>query len=331
MANQVTRIADVIVPEVFSSYVIERTAELSAIFSSGIAIANPKLNQLITGGGRTITLPAFKDLTGRSQLLSDTTPLETKKIGTKADVAVALYRGNAWSSNDLASALAGSDPQQAIADLVADYWAREQNAILVDVLTGAFAATSMAALKIGDTSTYYDGDLIVDAQGKLGDAAGKLQGLIMHSQVRNDLLKKDKTAFRMWREEGVEYNKYLNYDVIVDDSCPYDSTNGTYTSYLFARGAVSLGMGQPVGMPLTETDRDILAGDDVLANRLPMVIHPNGMKWKGTPATETPSDTELRTGTNWERVSDIKNMGIVQVTAKIGSAPAQPVTPPTGG
>ena len=315
MAN--TKIADVIIPEVFTPYVIEKIQEKSALFRSGIAVVNTKLNELITGGGKTITIPAFKDLTGRSQVLSDTTPLTTNGLQTKADVACVLYRGNAWSSNELAGALSGTDPANVIASLVADYWVREEQAILVDVLTGAFKADTMAELVAGGADAKYDGDLIIDAQGKLGDNAGKLQGLVMHSAVRNDLLKKDKTAFQTWRENGIEYNKYLGYDVIVDDTCPVEG--GVYTSYLFAQGAVGLGTGTPSALTLTETDRDSLASNDVLINRRAFVVHPNGMQFIGTPTGVTPSDEELKAGANWKRVSDIKNMGIVQVNAKIGA------------
>lgn len=312
-----TKIADVIVPEVFSPYVIEKAQELSALYNSGIAVINPKLNELISGGGKTITIPAFKDLTGRSQVLSDTQALTTSKIQSKEDVACVLYRANAWSSNELAGALSGTDPIEVIASLVAGYWVREEQAILIDILNGVFSATSMADL-VQDASTgVYDGDLIIDAQGRLGDNAGKLKGLVMHSAVRNDLLKKDKTAFQTWRENGIEYNKYLGYDVIVDDTCPVN--DGVYTSYLFAQGAVSLGTGTPNALTLTETDRDSLASNDILINRKALVVHANGTKWVGTPAGATPSDTELKTGTNWERTSDVKNMGIVQVKAKIGA------------
>lgn len=317
MASQTTKIADVIVPEVFSQYVIERTMELSALYRSGIAKPNPVLNQLITGGGKTITIPAYKDLTGRSQVLSDSTPLDTQKMATKADVAAVLYRGNAWSNNELAGALSGTDPANVVAQLVAEYWVREEQAIMIDILTGAFAASNMSELVGGGDSKYYDGDMIIDAQGLLGDAAGKLQAIAMHSAVRNDLLKKDKTAFETWRDNGIEYNKYLGYDVIVDDSCP--KSGDVYTSYLFTPGALSVGTGTPAALTLTETDRDSLASNDVLINRRAFVIHPNGMKWKGSPAGATPSDVELKTGTNWERVSDVKNMGIVAIKGKLGS------------
>ena len=71
----VTKIADVIVPEIFTPYVIEKTAEKSRILTSGIAIANPKLNELVTAGGTTMQMPYWKDLTGADEVLSDQTPL----------------------------------------------------------------------------------------------------------------------------------------------------------------------------------------------------------------------------------------------------------------
>ena len=85
---------------------------------------------------------------------------------------------------------------------------------------------------------------------------------------------------------------------------------------------------QAAALTLTETDRDSLASNDVLINRRAFVVHPAGMKFIGTPTGATPSDTELKTGTNWTRTSEIKNMGIVQVKAKIGTV-ATPETPET--
>ena len=82
---------------------------------------------------------------------------------------------------------------------------------------------------------------------------------------------------------------------------------------------MSVGTGTPAALTLTETDRDSLASNDILVNRRAFVIHPNGMKWKGSPAGATATNAELATGTNWERVSDIKNMGIVMLKGKIGS------------
>ena len=111
-----TIIEDIIVPEIFVPYVIKRTAVISALRESGIVTANAQLDLLVNGGGRTVNMPFWLDLVGEEQRLSDSRPLETNKIGTGMDVAVINYRGNAWSSNQLSGALAGSDPMTAIGD-----------------------------------------------------------------------------------------------------------------------------------------------------------------------------------------------------------------------
>ena len=52
-----TRIQDVIVPEVFNPYVVQRTAELSKLIRSGIVVPNPELDKLASAGGKLINMP----------------------------------------------------------------------------------------------------------------------------------------------------------------------------------------------------------------------------------------------------------------------------------
>lgn len=44
-----TRIADVIQPDVFNKYVIQRTMELSALVQSGIVVNDSQFNELAAG------------------------------------------------------------------------------------------------------------------------------------------------------------------------------------------------------------------------------------------------------------------------------------------
>ena len=81
-----TIISDVIVPEVFNPYVIERTAELSAFYQSGIIARNPELDRLASSGGKLVNMPFWEDLRGNSQVLSDVNALTVKKITGAKDV-----------------------------------------------------------------------------------------------------------------------------------------------------------------------------------------------------------------------------------------------------
>lgn len=314
----VTKIADVVVPELFTPYVIERTAEKSRILQSGIAVANPKLNELVTAGGVTMQMPFWKDLQGDDEVLSDNTPLTPNKIGSGKDIAALLMRGNAWGANDLAGALAGDDPMNAIVDLVADYWARKEQKTLLSVLAGVFANEQMKDHVLDKSTEGIEGGVILDGKQLLGDAADQLQAVMMHSAVYTELQK----------QKAIEYNEvvdsngnniqiptYMGYSVVVDDGMPKEGD--VYTTYLFARGVIGRGEGTPVSMVSTETDRDSLAGEDYLINRRAFVLHPFGIKWKGTPAGVTPSNAELATGTNWERVYESKNIGLVAIKHKL--------------
>jgi len=80
-----TVINDVIVPEVFNPYVIERTAELSAFYQSGIIARTPELDRLASSGGKLLNMPFWEDLDGDDEVLSDTTALTVDKITAKQD------------------------------------------------------------------------------------------------------------------------------------------------------------------------------------------------------------------------------------------------------
>ena len=107
----VTRISDVIVPAVFADYVIRETAENARIFQAGILGSDPRLNDFLAGGGQTINLPMWNDLSGPSNVSSDdpSSSASPAKINALADIAVRLSRNKGWSSSDLTADLAGDD------------------------------------------------------------------------------------------------------------------------------------------------------------------------------------------------------------------------------
>lgn len=314
-----TKIADVIVPEIFNPYVIERTAELSALVRSGIVVRNPELDALATAGGKLINMPYWKDLTGDDEVLDDNGALTPDKITAGQDVAALLMRGKAWSTNDLAKALSGDDPMRAIGDLVAEYWARQRQKTLLSILKGVFASSTMSG-NVHDISAL-EGDLakingasFIDAKTKLGDASDKLTAVAMHSSVFASLEKQNLISYIPNSQGVVEFPTYMNKRVIVDDGCPLEVD--VYTTYLFGQGAIGEGNGQaPVP---TETDRDSLAGEDILINRQHFLLHPRGVKFTNSSvAKSSPSNAELAKEANWSRVYENKNIRIVAFKHKI--------------
>ncbi len=313
-----TKIADVIVPAVFNPYVQQRTTELSALVQAGIISSGPELDTLAQSGGKTINMPYWSDLTGEDEVLSDSGALTPGKITSGQDVAVLLMRGKAWSVNDLAKALSGDDPMKVVGDLVAGYWARKQQSTLLSSLSGVFGAASMSGNLLNISALTggaekISGTAFVDAKFKLGDAYGGLVAVAMHSAVYAALQKQDMIQF-IKPSAGVEIPSYQGLRVIVDDGLPLSA--GTYTSYLFGAGAV--GYGQGAAPVPTETDRDSLAGEDILINRNHFILHPRGVKWGGVSvAGSSPTNAELATQTNWTRVYDNKAIRIVAFKHKI--------------
>lgn len=318
-AGTPTKISDVIVPEVFNPYVIQRTMELSSICQSGIAQRTTEFDSLASQAAYTINMPFWNDLTGDDEVLSDSQALTPGKIAASQDMAVINRRGKAWGANDLAANLAGDDPMKAIGNLVAAYWARRLQVSLLSTLKGAFSAASMAN-NVHDISAEVDANKInasttLDAIQKLGDAKDQLTGVVMHSAVENALAKQNLILYIKPSTGDVEVPTYLGKRVIVDDGAPADA--GVYTTYLFGAGALAYGEGNPVGFVATEMDRDSLAGEDYLINRRTYIFHPRGIKWIGSATGSAPTNLELATGTNWERVYENKAIRVVKFIHKI--------------
>ena len=438
-----TKVADVIIPELFNAYVMEKTAEKSKIIQSGIAVPNTKLNALVTQGGLTLNMPYWQDLNGDDEVLDDETALTPAKITADKDIAALLIRGKAWGANDLSGALAGDDPMKAIGDRVSDYWARREQKTLLAVLQGVFASTEMAdhILDRASVATGIDAKMVLDGKQLLGDAADQLTAMVMHSATFTTLQKQNLIAYVSTTGpsgSSIQIPTYLGYRVVTDDGMPINvsvSTAGVYTltistpaaagdkikigddtltfvansatpgakevkvgadgtaaqqsanlvtwlnansalknnftiadgtgtvtftnkvltarstqpamtvtqaasdgalvatmantttevaadiytTYLFARGVIGRGEGTPVDFVNSETDRDSLAGEDLLITRRAFVLHPFGIKWIGSAKQHgsTPTNAELADGQNWKRVYESKNIGIVAIKHQV--------------
>ncbi|KIL46163.1 major capsid protein [Jeotgalibacillus campisalis] len=312
-----TLISDVIVPEVFNPYVVNRTTELSALYQSGIISTNPELQILASGGGRTVNMPFWNDLDGEDEVLSDTVALTPDKIDADQDVAVKLFRGKAWAANDLAGDLAGSDPMAAIGDRTANYWVRRMQAATIATLNGVFASSSMSGNQIDFTEggtnaeAKADGNSIIEGSQLLGDAQGGLTAMVVHSRVYSNLKIMRLLEYKVDPATNTEFATFDGKRVIVDDGVPV--SGGAYTSYLFGPGALGYADGTPADIQ-TETDRDKLAGDDILINRKHFILHPRGVAFTSSQVSgKSPSNADLAAAANWDRVYHQKQIRIVKM------------------
>lgn len=318
----ITRIADVIQPEIFTPYVIQRTMELSALVQSGIMQHSPEFDTLASGPNTIINMPFWDDLTGDPEVMDDTGETTPGKINANKDVARKQGWVKSFGANALAGHLAGDDPMKAIADLFASYWARQNQNILLSILDGVFASASMAG-KVHDISAetgdaaLISGNTLLDAFQLMGDAKDLLTGIMINSNVENYLAK---LGLKDGEVNGIRVPQWQGKTVIVDDGMPFDTTTGVGQAYIFGAGAIAYGNGSDQNILQTEVVRKglSLAGEDILVNRRLPLIHPRGVKWTEAGVAGTfPTFDELETGTNWQRVYEPKAVRIVKFQFKI--------------
>lgn len=330
-----TQITDVIVPDIWVPYMIERTATKSRLIQSGIVERDPQFDALANAdGGRTVNMPFWTDLTGADEVLDDSGSLTPGKMASSKDVAAINWRGKAWSHNDLAKHLAGDDPAAAVADLVGEYWNRRMQAFLNSALNGVFAAASMATNNL-DLHVTTGGGLPTSAnilsgitflKGKqlLGDSKDKLVAIVMHSAVETQLLALDLIDYAQDSEGKMTLKTFQGLEVICDDNLPVEEIDGklVFHTFLFGRGAFGLGMGRKNdaiegghGTWEVEFSREALAGDSYFINRRKFILHPRGIKWAdaSVAANTGPTNAELEDASNWTRVFEQKNVRIVRI------------------
>lgn len=333
-----TTLSDIIVPELFNPYVVKRTMELSKLFTSGIVQNNSEFDRLASEAAPIHNMPFFEDLSGDAEAILEGKDLTADKIKSNKDVSTTIRRAKMWAATDLSAALSGADPMKAVGDLVSKYWSRQMQKELIAILKGVFGthepaegdavtpfsehiidittASSAAAKKVSAST-------VIDAIQLLGDAQDSLTGMVMDSAAKSYLKKLDIVSTEKG-SNNAEFDHYQGRGVIVDDSCPIETTAAgqVHTMYIFGEGAVALGNGNPVGFVSTETDRDKKKGSgvDYLINRKTFILHPRGIKWTNAVRAnvETPTREELSNAQNWQRVFEHKAIPMVAFKFLIG-------------
>jgi len=317
----ITRLEEVIQPEIFTPYTIQKTMELSALVQSGIIANDAEFDNLAGGANTLINMPFWNDLgNDESQVMKNEGDMDIGKITSSDDVARKHARVNAWGANGLSALLSGDDPMDAIAQLVSAYWARDMQRTLLSTLSGVFKSPTMEK-KIHDI-TGRDGDAgvinmntFLDATQLMGDAKESLTGVMMHSAVETELRKQDLIEYIPQSEQGKPIAYFNQMRVTVDDSMFYDTETGQAEMYIFGSGAIALGNGSHPRIIQTEVTRNALAysGEEALVNRKIFILHPRGVKWnEGGVADVFPTNAEIDAAARWTRVYEPKAVRIVK-------------------
>jgi len=314
----VTKISDVIVPELWTPNFLLEDPALIAFFNSGIVAQDDVLASLASGEGDTFNIRHMNDLANDAENSStddDTQKSTPKKVTGGSQRAVKLMRNQSWSSMDLVAALHNPDPVAVIRSRIASYWARRFQACAISVLNGVLG--SNAANNSGDmlydhaassaTDKTIAGDAIINATVTMGDRLKDLDSIAMHSIQYANLQKRQLIVYMRDAEANINFPTYLDRRVVVDDELPVTGA-GTqadpfkYLAVLYKSGTLRMGFGTPK-TPM-EVERVASAGNgegqEIIHSRQHFIMHPAGFSYKST--TDNPSNTVLSAAASWDRV-----------------------------
>ncbi len=331
MAN--TELSDIFVPEVFASYQVNDAVEKTAFVESGVVTLSSTLDSRAKAGGYLTTIPFWNDLDASIEPnYSNTTytdVAEPQKITADEMTSRISYLNEGFSSSDLNKELAGSDPMQRIASRVDSYWQRQFQRRVISIAVGLYNenVANDGGDMVVDVSSSTPGTInpenrftaagFIDAQYTMGDRAGGLGVLAVHSMVAKKMAKDQLIETIRDAEGNVLYQSYMNARVVIDDGLPTFGTgvDRKYLSILFGPGAIGYGRGEP-RVP-TEVqrypERANGGGVEVLWSRKTWLIHPAGYNFLSTVITGpglSPTWNDLQNANNWERVLDRKNVPI---------------------
>lgn len=327
-----TRLSDVIYGPLFVPATQQRLTTLSTIRTSGIASEDPQFQQFADGPGDIIQMPFWNDISGNSNVSSDD-PAQTatpNKLSQGQDIARKLRRNNGWQSANLVAAVLSDDPLDRVAQLIAEYWVREEQVILGQILTGVFAAGSMSgnilnvATETGTTAgVNWSPTVAANAHALLGDQGQALRAMMIHSRVYWNLVAARAVVTGVDPATGLQFAEWENKRVIVNDNLPVvaGATNGfKYTGYLFTEGAIGYAEARGAGGPKKPVELEVAPsagngeGIETVWYRRHWIMHPRGVKFNSASvAGASPTNAELAASANWTRVYDPKLVRIVQV------------------
>lgn len=347
MAQSPQSLADIVVPENFTPYIQVLTEEKARLVQSGVMGRSPMLDEFLAGGGLTVNVPGFSDLDADDGAANGEDRVAGEALGTDAagtgafnhytmtntgtaeatnrdpvpdkiedlqEVAVRLSRNKSWTSVDLAAALAGEDPMDAIMSRVSFYWQRRLQRAFIATWNGVIAdnvandsgsfQNDVSGAGFIDGVTNFTAEAYLDAKDTMGDSMEDLSAIMVHSRVYTRMQKNNLIDFIPDARGEIQIPTFLGAEVIVDDMMP-NATN-IYDTWLFGSGATMLGMGSPK-VP-TEVKRDPGAnngsGQETLYSRLEWSIHPVGYAYQqsGVNPAGGPTNTTLATAGAWTRV-----------------------------
>lgn len=321
--------------EVFSGMMQEADYWKNPIIASGIIQEDPSIMNLIGEQGNVATIPIYKPLdanaSGMEALNNDgeTNNVPVEISGDK-QTCMMIQRMKAFKAKDFTKELTGADPMTNIKAKIVGYYQQVWENELMNI---AQACMGVAALKEHvldlqegaiEAGTIYDAE-----QAALGDMAGGLGLIIMHSMIYKEYQKMGMVDFDKYVINGVIQKEVTlptiaGKHVLVTDRFTVTgaSTDAVFSTYLFGEGAfLSCDKKNYENQYTTNYDPETSAGTDKFYTKQGKVLHPNGLSLAvDNIAKESPTFAELGTSANYSLKFNSKNVKMGLIKSKVGIA-----------
>ena len=340
-----TTILDLWQPEIWRQGLAEKAAKYPAFSNSGALVRNAEFDALASGGGVSVHMPFYKDITGQDDeiQLEASGPAE-QKISAGTQISPVLNRVTKHSVTALSGAVSDSDPVAQILDQLAAAQMMQRNRTAVAILrglcgTGSVALNGAAALSatrlIIGTETgasppagqVFSANTFVDAKAIMGELQADLAtgAFLAHPTVLATLEKADALNFQSGVSSGLPFTirTYRGVPVYISEALVRAGTTSgfIYDSYLIVKGALAHGekpkatdTGTTLDVAALQFDRDTDVNIGYIYNRSRFLIHARGTSWTGTAAGQSATNAELATPSKWSLVySSANRVGIVAI------------------
>lgn len=317
-------------PEVFTQMMQEADYWRTPVIASGVVAEDSSIMDLIGEQGNVATIPIYKPLSAYEENMAalnndgetDNTPVEVS--GSK-QTCMLIQRMKAFQAKDFTKELTGADPLTNIRNKIAGYYQQVWEYELLNIANAVMGVADLAShvTEVTDieAGTVYDAE-----QAALGDLAGGLGLIVMHSKVFTDYKKLDMVEYAKYVRDGViadaiELPTIAGKNVLVTD---YNTVgaDGRYNTWLFGEGAFrSAEKKNYENQYYTDYDPESSAGIEKFYTKQGRVLHPNGLSLAvDSIAKESPTFAELGTSANWALKYNAKNVRIGLI--KSGTATA---------
>lgn len=321
--------------EVFTGMMKEADYWRNPIIASGIVQEDQSIMNLIGEKGNVATIPIYKPLdaneSGMGALnndgMTDNTPVE---IGGDKQTCMLIQRMKAFKAKDFTKELTGADPMTHIRDKIAGYYGQVWENELMNISKAVLGVTELKDHVLDLKTKSIEAGTIYDAeQAALGDMAGGLGLLVMHSMIYKEYQKMgmvdfDKYVIGNVIQKEVTLPTIAGKHVLVTDrnTVTGTGTDAVFSTFLFGEGAfLSCDKKNYENQYTTNYDPESSAGVEKFYTKQGKVLHPNGLSLAvDNIAKESPTFAELSTTDNYSLKFNTKNVKMGLIKSKVGTA-----------